>query len=316
MGGTRRQLLMSPQSEQSFIVTDVIFGKLNGYDIESLEKLLKEMSAPRFKIPDFPPEYYKREILRLGNYFLPQVFNKKTGLTTNVPPLHVPALSNAIGFHCGSLYYADLVIEAMLRSGRNIEKTKNYLDFGSLSGRVVRVLKAAYPESNWFACDPVTEAIEWAKENLPGIYFSNSLQIPPLPYDDNQFSMVFAISIWSHFSEKAAIAWLREVNRIIEPTGLLTFSTHGLNSLQYYYQNNLIPETDIQKAEETLLETGFCYQDAFKSCHPYGLGCSDWGICYILPEWILANLLCDWKLVLYQVGRAESNQDVYVLEKK
>jgi hypothetical protein len=38
MGGTRRQLLTSPQSEQSSIVTDVIFSKLNGNDIESLEK--------------------------------------------------------------------------------------------------------------------------------------------------------------------------------------------------------------------------------------------------------------------------------------
>jgi hypothetical protein len=61
---------------------------------------------------------------------------------------------------------------------------------------------------------------------------------------------------------------------------------------------------------------GFCYQDAFETSHPFGLDCSDWGICYILPEWILGNLLCDWKLLLYQVGRAELNQNVYVLEKK
>ena len=35
MGGTRRQLLTSPQSEQSSII---FFSKLNGNDIESLEK--------------------------------------------------------------------------------------------------------------------------------------------------------------------------------------------------------------------------------------------------------------------------------------
>ena len=314
MGGTRRQLLTSPQSEQSFIVTNIIFSKVNSNDIKSLEKLLKEMSDSRFTIPDFPPEHSKREILRLGNYFLPQVFNK-TGLTSKVPPSHVHDLLNHLGFHCGTLYYADLVIEAMFRNGRNIEKNKNYLDFGSSSGRVVRVLKAAYPESNWFGCDPITEAIEWAKENLPGINFSNSSQIPPLPYNDNQFSMVFAISIWSHFSEKAAITWFEEINRIIEPRGLLIFSTHGLNSLQYYYQNDGKPETEIQKARETLLEMGFCYEDVFKPGH-YGLDLSDWGNCYILPEWILVNLLCDWKLLLYQVGRADLNQDVYVLEKK
>jgi SAM-dependent methyltransferase len=311
-----RQLLTTPQSEQLFTATDIIFNKLDSDDIESLEKLLAEMSDSRFKIPDFPPEHCKQEILRLGNYFLPQVFNKKTGLTSKVPPLHVPDLSNPIGFHCGTLYYGDLVIEAMLRCDRSIEKNKNYLDFGCSSGRVVRVLKAAYPESNWLGCDPVMEAIEWAKENLPGIDFFNSLQIPPLPYDDNQFSMVFAISIWSHFSEKAAIAWFKEINRIIEPGGLLIFSTHGLNSLQFHYQHHLKPETDIERAGEVLLETGFCYEDVFKPGNTNGLDCSDWGNCYILPEWILRNLLGDWKLLLYQVGRAELNQDVYVLEKK
>ena len=36
---------------------------------------------------------------------------------------------------------------------------------------------------------------------------------------------------------------------------------------------------------------------------------------YILPEWILVNLLRDWKLLLYQVGRAELNQDVLYLRK-
>ena len=38
MGGTRRQSLTSPQSEQSSIITDVMFSKLDGNDIETLEK--------------------------------------------------------------------------------------------------------------------------------------------------------------------------------------------------------------------------------------------------------------------------------------
>ncbi len=315
-GGTGRQLLTSPQSEQLRIATDIIFSKLDSSDLESLEKLLKEMSDPRFELPDFLPEHRKQEIIRLGNYLLPQIFNEKTGLISRVPPSHVHDMSKPLGVHCGSLYYADLVTEVMYLSGRSIERNKNYLDFGCSSGRVVRVLKAAYPESNWFGCDPITDAIEWAKENLEGIKFFNSSQVPPLPYDDNQFSMVYAISIWSHFSEKAAMSWFKEVHRIIEPSGLLIFSTHGLNTLKYYHQNRLKPETEIQELSETLINLGYCYEDVFRYSGDYGLDCSDWGSCYLLPEWILKNLLNNWKLLLYQVGRAELNQDVYVLEKR
>ena len=58
------------------------------------------------------------------------------------------------------------------------------LDFGCSSGRVVRVLAAAYPELDWHGCDPIPDAIEWARANLPGIAFERSPEYPPLPYAD------------------------------------------------------------------------------------------------------------------------------------
>ena len=96
------------------------------------------------------------------------------------------------------------------------------LDFGCSSGRVVRVLAAAFPELDWHGCDPIPDAIEWARANLPGIAFERSPEYPPLPYADGQFDFAFAISIWSHFAEGAALDWLREMHRVLRPGGRLS----------------------------------------------------------------------------------------------
>ena len=115
------------------------------------------------------------------------------------------------------------------------------LDFGCSSGRAVRVLHAAFPEIEWHACDPIEASIQWATAHLPGVRFAVSPTKPPLAYPDEFFDRVFAISIWSHFSARAALQWLQEMRRVIRPSGHLVLTTHGLESIAYYARRNLRP---------------------------------------------------------------------------
>ena len=139
----------------------------------------------------------------------------------------------------GTPYYADIVTAALAGGGTDLGDPTTRLaglDFGCSSGRVVRVLAAAYPDTvAWHACDPIASSIEWAQRSLPGIEFELSPQEPPLPYADDAFDFVFAISIWSHFGERAGVAWLDEMHRVIGPSGLFVLTTHGSQSIAHYW---------------------------------------------------------------------------------
>jgi methylase of polypeptide subunit release factors len=69
----------------------------------------------------------------------------------------------------GGLYEADLVFDALASIGVEIAEIGCALDFGCSSGRVVRVLQAAYPDTRWHGCDPNAPAVAWASENLPAV---------------------------------------------------------------------------------------------------------------------------------------------------
>jgi SAM-dependent methyltransferase len=50
---------------------------------------------------------------------------------------------------------------------------------------------------------------------------------PPLRYEDGQFDLVYAISVFTHLPHDLERAWIAELSRIVAPAGLLLLTTHG-----------------------------------------------------------------------------------------
>lgn len=305
----------TPQNEEHDPVTDLLMGRLGDVDTQRLTAAVEDVDDPGFRLPDEPIER-KRELLRFGTHLFPDVVSAKTGLFNLKPPEGVHNMQGHLEIDCGSLYYADLVCEAMMHAGRRFDEGMNYLDFGCSSGRVVRVLAQAFPKCGWFGCDPIPAPIIWASQKLPNVRFYRSPQVSPLAYDSDFFSMVYAISVWSHFSERAALSWFGEMHRVIKPRGLLVFSTHGLHTLKLYRREGLRSVQEIRVLVGNLIKTGYAFEDVFGEAGDHGLDCVDWGSCYVSTDWVLRKLLGQWKLVHYDLGRSEQNQDVYVLEKR
>ncbi len=133
------------------------------------------------------------------------------------------------------------------------------LDFGCSSGRVVRVLAAAYPESSWHGCDPNGRAIEWAAENLPGSSSSSSGDDPPLPLDDGSLDLAYAISIWSHFAPELGLQLVRGDAPSDPPGGHLVLTTHGLTSVVYYAELGLRAAEQSHEILDALYRQGWWY---------------------------------------------------------
>jgi SAM-dependent methyltransferase len=231
-----------------------------------------------------------------------------------MPGDEVPSMARGAIAAGGSYYYADLVVDALRSTGFELEQGQTGLDFGCSSGRVVRVLAAAYPEIDWHGCDPLPDAIAWAQAHLPGISFERGPELPPSPYEDDTFDFVFAISIWSHFSEPAALGWLDAMRRVIRPGGRLLLTTQGEHTVAHTHRVGQRSPEQLADIREALRESGFWYAPEYGEVGDHGLANPDWGIAFLTPEWLLAKATPDWRVAAFHPGRVEGNQDLYVLE--
>lgn len=257
----------------------------------------------------------RRLDLMLAVRYKPEGALERTGLSDLLPPDEVHAMTHSPLSVGGSFYHADLVSAALESVGAPLAAGGHGLDFGCSSGRVVRVLAAAYPEVEWAGCDPNGEAVAWAGENLPRIDFRHSPQEPPLPYEDDRFAVAFGISIWSHYAEPLALRWYDEMWRILRPGGHLVSTTHGFQSIHFYGQQRLRSNDQLAEIRDRLYTDGYWYAAEFGKKGDWGVVNDQWGTSFVSPEWMLEKLCPKWELVEYGRARNERNQDVYVLRK-
>jgi SAM-dependent methyltransferase len=313
--GTRQRFSfgLGPDPLSASPVTDVLFERLTRADLDELELKLGPSEAALWETADSGER--KRLALAFSAHHGLHGALERTGLSAAMPTSEVHSMARGAAAAGGSFYYADLVIDALRETGFEPAAGQAGLDFGCSSGRVVRVLAAALPELDWRGCDPIPDAIEWARANLPGIAFELSPEYPPLPYAGEAFDFVFAISIWSHFAEGAALDWLREMRRIVKPGGRLVLTTHGTQTIAHTEREGVRSTEQLSEVRTSLLERGFWYAAEFGEQGDHGVANPDWGTAFLSPEWLLAKLTPDWRIGLFRPGRVEGNQDLYVLER-
>lgn len=148
-----------------------------------------------------------------------------------VPP---PALRVQVtGFHAernawlaASATDAELIRRILARNGRPIEEMGAVLDFGCGCGRVARHW-AGLDGTAIHGADVSRPAVRWCRRNLKFMETVRSEPMPPLPYGDEDFDLVYALSVLTHLPDDAGRAWLAELLRILKPGGLLLLTLHG-----------------------------------------------------------------------------------------
>lgn len=118
-------------------------------------------------------------------------------------------------------------IRAILRrNGVDFEGFSAILDFGCGCGRVLRHL-SNLQRSSIHGCDYNPELVAWCRENLPFATVAVNDLVPPLEYASERFSLVYALSVFTHLPEDLQHAWVAELARILEPGGYLLITTQG-----------------------------------------------------------------------------------------
>ena len=136
--------------------------------------------------------------------------------------------------------------ESYLRGGRNdaetilahlgeidvtIEPGSRVLDFGCAEGRVLRFFPR-HPETELWGVDINAGRIAWAQAHFPPPFrFATTTTAPHLPFEDNYFDVVYAVSVFTHISELAD-AWFLEVLRVLRPGGHVYLTIHDERTVE------------------------------------------------------------------------------------
>jgi SAM-dependent methyltransferase len=100
------------------------------------------------------------------------------------------------------------------------------LDFGCGCGRVARWWRDL-DGPRIVGCDYDGRLVEWCESSLPFMEAKTNASLPPLPFRDASFDLVYAISLLTHLPEDRQGPWLRDVRRLLKPGGMFLFTVHG-----------------------------------------------------------------------------------------
>lgn len=125
------------------------------------------------------------------------------------------------------------VIEVLGSHQVAVTDLKAVLDFGVGCGRVMRWWHEWAGQVQFWGTDINPTLVDWCNKNLDfGTYRVNGL-LPPTDFENAQFGLVYAFSVFSHLAFESQGAWLDEFARILGPEKYLLISVHGDLLAQY-----------------------------------------------------------------------------------
>ena len=123
-------------------------------------------------------------------------------------------------------------------AGKSWRDVSAVLDWGVGCGRVARHLSPMLGK-RLFGCDIDSDNVAWCSANLVGTFKVCTLE-PPLPFDDDSFDVIYGVSVFTHLRAEWEAKWLKELHRVLKPSGVLMVTVHGQTAVDFA---NLNPET-------------------------------------------------------------------------
>jgi SAM-dependent methyltransferase len=220
-----------------------------------------------------------------------------------VPSTELQTRVGTINFlEAGWRIYSDL--KRSLERYGGIDQFKSILDWGCGCSRVLRYLIQDTAAKGVHGCDIDRDAIAWDRQHIPGAVFTPIQAYPPTPYAENQFDLVYGISIFTHLDEPTQFQWLEELRRITRPGGLVAVSVLG----ETYAPPDLAPGVNARgfadvRSSQSDMFAQFSDQSYYRVTHH--------SLAYIEKNWSRY-----FELLEYDQRSINSHQDLVIMRKR
>jgi SAM-dependent methyltransferase len=180
------------------------------------------------------------------------------------------------------------------RHGPALPACEAVLDFGCGWGRIIRFFAKDLDAGRLWGIDANPEMIALCRRHDRWSRFEEVSPPGPTAFADRTFDLVYAFSVFSHFSESMHRRWLAEIRRILKPGGLLVATTRRRDFIEQSVLDRL--RRPLSRHPDAIAgmfaDTGrwLAAYDAGRYCYEPLPGMVDWGeTCipraYVEREW-------------------------------
>jgi SAM-dependent methyltransferase len=254
---------------------------------------------------------------------------KAGGVIPEMPPAHIQrnwtGSAGETTMKQAFAFYGQILDLAKLYGSRPIDQME-VLDFGCGWGRILRFFLRDVPHEQLHGRDCWQEAVDICQKTNQWCDFKLNSISPPMDFKDSSLDLIYLYSVFSHLSEGAHAAWIKEFHRILKPGGLVVVTTRPRSFLTMLARNRerekskglfnsmLATEAfpDIDAAQKAYDRGEYCFSVSGGGGGPlepamYGETC--------IPESYARKQWNDFEFMDSRYAGASFLQDVYCIKK-
>ena len=198
-------------------------------------------------------------------------------------------------------------IDKAIKTTGRPQEIKYILDFPCGYGRVLRFLRAKYPDAEITACEIDPAALDFCRETFSAKPVMSEKDFSRLSLHQ-EFDLIWCGSLITHIDEETTKELLKFFHAHLSPGGLCVFTTHGQKSAEWVQKKRQtygLPASALHELLTTYREKGYGYAN-YKGQNEYGISIVNHNR---MIE--IAQSIGQWKETYYQEQGWDNHQDVY-----
>jgi SAM-dependent methyltransferase len=163
-------------------------------------------------------------------------------------------------YHFNGLSGLRAIVLAMILN--DLDWPTSFMDFGCAYGRVLRYMRAAFPEISLTASDVRQDAIEYCEKTFEATPVLSSSDLEKITFPKTH-DIIWMGSVITHFSSNDSKIIVDKMIENLNPGGLLLFSVHGRIYPLDVQPNKweILNKKDFEAAYDEYRKVGYGYRD-------------------------------------------------------